>query len=260
VRALGASVRGASHRRNRTPNQDALRLHITKTSTILALADGHGSERCPRSDVGSKLAVATTTRILAAAMDNAHDLTDLEFLHHLSHHIVAEWQRSVSLDARLFPLTSETNTRTPYLPYGTTLCAVAVTATCILYLQLGDGDILTVSDDHRVRRPLPPDERLFANQTTSLCSPRAAGEFRIAFQLLDEHTPAPALILVSTDGYANSFKDERGFLRVGPDFLQMLRTEGVEPVRDCLPVWLDEASRLGSGDDVTLGLLYRDSI
>jgi hypothetical protein len=109
-----------------------------------------------------------------------------------------------------------------------------------------------------VRRPLPPDERLFANHTTSLCSPRAADEFRVGFQLLDTHSPQPALILVSTDGYANSFKDERGFLRVGPDLLQMLRTEGVEPVRDCLPVWLEEASRLGSGDDVTVGLLYRE--
>ena len=230
--------------------------------TVLALADGHGSERCFRSDVGSRLAVGGAVRALASALANRDDMTDLETLGHLTQRIVREWRDSVRSDLRLFPLThaecTRADTQQPLLPYGTTLCAVAVSPSCIFYLQLGDGDILAVSDEGRVRRPLPPDERLFANHTTSLCSPRAADEFRVGFQLVDEHSPPPALILISTDGYANSFTDERGFLRVGPDLLTMLRTEGVEPVRDCLPVWLEEASRLGSGDDVTLGLLYRE--
>ena len=228
--------------------------------TVMALADGHGSERCFRSDVGARLAVGVAVRALASAMDTR--LSDLQTVNCLTQHIAHEWQRAVRADLRLFPLTYLETRRAdphhPLLPYGTTLCTVTVTADYILYLQLGDGDVLTVSSHGHVKRPLPPDARLFANHTTSLCSPRAADEFRVGFQLLDEHTPAPALILVSTDGYPNSFKDERGFLRVGPDLLSMLRTEGVEPVRTCLPAWLDEASRLGSGDDVTLGLLYRD--
>jgi hypothetical protein len=260
VIAFGAAVRGAALRRLGTPNQDALRVFTSGANTILALADGHGSERCFRSDVGARLAVGIAVRVLAQALETRSAPTDLETVGRVTQRIVSEWQSAVRADLRLFPLTDaeRRHAQHPFLPYGSTLCGVAVTPACILYLQLGDGDILAVSEDGRVRRPLPADERLFANHTTSLCSPRAADEFRVGFQLPDACSPPPALILVSTDGYANSFKDERGFLRVGPDLLHMLRTEGVEPVRDCLPVWLEEASRLGSGDDVTVGLLYRE--
>jgi hypothetical protein len=228
----------------------------------LAVSDGHGSERCFRSDVGARLAVAVATRVLSRAL--ADELTDLGTIDWITRAIVDEWMVAVRGDMRLFPLTAAErrlgDDRHPLLAYGATLCVVAITGACLLYLQLGDGDIVTVSGAGGVRRPLPADERLFANQTTSLCSPRAAHEFRVGFQVLDpleRGADAPALVLVSTDGYANSFRDERGFLRVGPDLLELVRAEGIEPVRECLPAWLDEASRLGSGDDVTVGLLIR---
>ncbi len=67
---------------------------------------------------------------------------------------------------------------------------------------------------------------------------------------------APALILVSTDGYANSFADAAGFLQVGSDLLNILRAQGLDEVTANLDGWLTEASEQGSGD-VTLGLLYR---
>jgi hypothetical protein len=44
----------------------------------------------------------------------------------------------------------------------------------------------------------------------------------MGFQVLVE-TP-PALILLATDGYANSFPDEAGFLKVGSDLLGMIRS------------------------------------
>ncbi len=67
---------------------------------------------------------------------------------------------------------------------------------------------------------------------------------------------APALILVSTDGYANSFADDAGFLQVGSDLLNILRAQGLDEVTANLDGWPAEASEQGSGD-VTLGLLYR---
>jgi len=234
---------------------------------VLAVADGHGSEKCFRSDVGARLAVGVAMRVMREALDAGCDLLELETVDRLTREIATQWKLAVRGDLRLFPLRRDegrmAEARHPLLPYGSTLCVVAATPACVLYLQLGDGDIVAVSRDGRARRPLPPDERLFANQTTSLCSPRAAEEFRVGFQSVLEtqmtESEGPALILVSTDGYANSFKDERGFLRVGPDLLTLLRSEGLEPVRDCLPAWLDEASRLGSGDDVTVGLLFRET-
>ena len=70
----------------------------------------------------------------------------------------------------------------------------------------------------------------------------------------------PALILVSTDGYANSFVDEAAFLQVGSDFLNVIRTDGLAEVQANLETWLSGASQAGSGDDITLGILCRTDI
>jgi hypothetical protein len=137
--------------------------------------------------------------------------------------------------------------------YGATLLIAAVTERFVMYLQLGDGEILSVSDSGDIGRPLIKDERLFGNETTSLCAPEAWRDFRVNFQPLTQSRPA--LILLSTDGYPNSFRDEGGFLKVGSDILQMIREHGLENVNGQLAGWLQDSTRAGSGDDVTLGIL-----
>jgi hypothetical protein len=143
----------------------------------------------------------------------------------------------------------------PSLPYGATTLTVALTTSFVVYLQLGDGEILTFSEEGEVSRPLPDDERLIANETTSLCSEAAARDFRLALLPLGE--PPPALILISTDGYANSFASDDGFIKVGQDILEMLRTEGFDAVNRGVKGWLEEATRMGSGDDCTIGIICR---
>jgi hypothetical protein len=66
------------------------------------------------------------------------------------------------------------------------------------------------------------------------------------------------LILASTDGYANSFKTDADFLQIGQDYLDLLRRGGIARVAHELPAFLEEASKLGSGDDITLCLAVRD--
>jgi len=114
---------------------------------------------------------------------------------------------------------------------------------------------LLVSEQGEVGRPLPKDERLFANETTSLCSRNAWSDFRFGFQSLVG--APPALILVSTDGYANSFVNEEAFFKVGKDVLEILLSDGVETVERSLEPWLVEASETGSGDDITLAIICR---
>ena len=146
----------------------------------------------------------------------------------------------------------------PAVAYGATILAVIATASYLGYLQLGDGDILTVSNDGNVTRTLPMDKRLIANETTSLCLKDAQRDFRVAFQAISGSPPA--LILMSTDGYADSFEDEKPFLKVGADILEMLRKEGIEYVNDNMENWLTEASQQGSGDDITLGIICRRDV
>ncbi len=127
----------------------------------------------------------------------------------------------------------------------------------ILYLQLCDGDILTVSAQGEVERPIPKDSRLIGNETTSLCSPKAWNDVQVYFQPL-AGVP-PALILAATDGYANAYRDDANFQQVASDFWVLLRDEGDAAVKPHLKDWLNETSQQGSGDDITVGMLWRPS-
>src|SRR5688500_15700808 len=66
-RVLGSSRRGASHVRSGLPNQDAIGWQVApdEGTVALAVADGHGSARCTRSDTGARLAVRAALEILA---------------------------------------------------------------------------------------------------------------------------------------------------------------------------------------------------
>ncbi|MGC9397355.1 MAG: protein phosphatase 2C domain-containing protein, partial [Anaerolineae bacterium] len=187
--------------------------------------------------------------------------------------VVRRWRMAVSRHLDEHPITQEeletleerrdakarrSIEKAPQVAYGATLLSVLITSGFILYMQLGDGDILTVADNGEVTRPMARDPRLIANETTSLCMHDAWREVQIKFQAL--YGPHPALILLSTDGYANSFVNEDAFLKVGSDILDILRTDGVEVVEQNLSDWLKDASQAGSGDDITMGLVFPEAI
>ena len=283
----GASVLGASHARAGLPNQDAVTWEATCSkegnSVVLAVADGHGNVKSFRSAVGSEFAVTVakeTLREFAVAFARHDNLGVVEraMESDLPQEIVKRWQDRVNEHRTGHPFT-ETDLEaitpadrkqveeSPLVAYGATLVAVLLTDRFIGYLQLGDGDILVVSEKGEVSRPLPPDERLMANETTSLCSIGSSGgkrptagptgawvDFRI--KLAQTATTLPVLILVSTDGYKNSFRSDADFLPVGSDLCEFLRSNGLEYVKANLENWLVEASKTGSGDDITRNGAY----
>lgn len=260
---LGGRVRGAAHVRAGLPCQDAVEW-TRAAPRRMALADGHGSPRSFRSDRGARFAVRAALEA-SATVDPSAPWSALKpwLEERLPREIVRRWREAVDADLAEAPLNEDESRllklATPddprrALAYGSTLLLVAATDAFVYCLQLGDGDILAVADAGEVFRPLPEDPRLFANETTSLCMENAWREARVA--LLPPGEP-PALLLAATDGYANSFRDRAGFERAGPDFLALLREEGVGYVEAHLEEWLDESSRAGSGDDIALGLLYR---
>lgn len=266
-RTLKASVRGAAHHRAGLPNQDAVRVARTDggLSLIVALADGHGSAKSFRSQHGARSAVAVALKVCGNLfkLDNlsqkkrwAEEQLPLELVRHWRERVEQSLARRPfhpeELDS-LDPVSRSQVEANPLLAYGSTLLGVIVAPTFILYVQLGDGDILTVSSNGEVERPLVKDERLIANETTSLCSNKAWNDVRVGFQTLAG--APPALILAATDGYANSFRDDANFRQVARDLWEMIRDGGVEAVQPNLKDWLNEASLQGSGDDITVGIL-----
>src|SRR5690349_7667193 len=255
----GQSVRGAAHERNGLPNQDAIHwASSAESSIVLAVADGHGSARYSRSHIGACLAVESSTQLVQEFLESQADTSNLSLIKDateewLPRALVRKWVEQVNEHLNSDPLGAN-EMESGVIAYGSTLLVTAVTEQFVFYLQLGDGEILTVSESGEVARPLTKDDRLFGNETTSLCAPDAWRDFRVSFQPLTHSHPA--LILLSTDGYPHSFRDESGFFKVGSDILNMIREHGLAMVKDNLAGWLSDSTRAGSGDDVTLGILY----
>jgi hypothetical protein len=276
-----ACVRGSAHLRSGLPNQDAAQcITIPGEETIppiaiAAVSDGHGGGRHFRSQIGSSLAVSTAIDVLQGffaqhAGAAGADAIGADVVQQLQRELVDRWLVAVSADLENHPLTAEelgqlevgdgAESRTavetlPTLAYGATLLVAAATDDLILYLQLGDGEILCVDALGNTTRPLPADARLLGNQTTSLCQPEAWQEFRAAWSAAPD---LPALVLLSTDGYANSFRSDEDFLKIGADYLEILREQGMAVLADELPEILNEATQQGSGDDITLAILQGD--
>lgn len=268
-RTLKASVRGAAHVRAGLPNQDAVRVarYRDDLPLIVALADGHGSAKSFRSQRGARIAVAVALRVCSQlfTLDHpsqikhgAEERLPLALVRHWQTWVERSIQRQPFTAQELEPLDATARRQLEALPalaYGATLLAVIVDPRFILYLQLGDGDLLTVSESGEVERPIPKDPRLIANETTSLCSPKAHNEVEVRFQTLAG--APPALILAATDGYANAYRDDAGFQQVARDFWTLLHDEGEDAVKPHLQDWLNEASQQGSGDDISVGLVWR---
>lgn len=278
-RVIGETVPGASHLRAGIPNQDAL-LQLRESGRglplVVSVSDGHGSNKCFRSHRGSRYAVRLAAQLVAEFLDELPRpaeaaAVEARLKEHVPRGFVGRWREAVEADLRARPFTEEELKalagkdgerarklveENPLIAYGATSLTVAVEESFILYLQLGDGEILNVSEAGEVSKALPADSRLFANETTSLCTPDAAENFRARVLPLDGAS-APALVILSTDGYANSFADEAGFLRVGSDLLEMMRADGLDPVNASLKGWLEEATSAGSGDDTTLAVVCR---
>ncbi len=261
---LTETVRGASHHRNGLPNQDAVAYHQPlegHVPLLAAIADGHGSKHCSHSHLGAKFAVE-------AALENVNSLFNTPNLTLPQIRMLAEnvpkaisncWRNKI--DAYINnhlrienSLQIKPGTKNRYLPFGTTLLVSCVLTECILYWQLGDGDIAIINRDNSLTLPMADDARLLGNDTTSLCSSKPWQDFRFTFMPLVDTSPK-ALFLV-TDGYKNSFKLTEGFYQALADISEFIDTDGAASVQQALAGWLNETSQQGSGDDITLAVIY----
>jgi serine/threonine protein phosphatase PrpC len=274
-RVIGCSVRGASHVRAALENQDAIGwipADGTGTRVVLSVADGHGSPKSFRSAIGAQLAIEVSHGLAAELLSAAPAHPGLSLVkdrleHEVPRRVVREWRARVDDHLSRSPFADEELAlvqerdgqqsrelveKDPHLAYGSTLVTAVAMESFMAFWQIGDGDVLTVSAAGGVGRPLPGDELLMGNETTSLCSADAWRLFRVAVF----GTPAP-LILVSTDGFSNSFQDDEGLFRFGSDVLRMVITDGIGSVNGRLDAWLREMTQTGSGDDISLGVICR---
>ena len=279
---IGRSVRGSLHLLRGIENQDAIEPEgdASGEDLVVCISDGHGGDRYFRSKKGAEFAVeaskemltgffdiARENKVTASVIDNSRE--------RIPKKIVEKWSKEDLTHEAENPFTEEEKEKLRQkeieklengnklereaiikTAYGATLLSVVVTKDYIIYVQLGDGDLLMVSKEGKVSRAFTRDSNLIANETTSLCSKDAWKHFDVKFQNISSNSPA--LIMLCTDGYANSFVDEESFLSVASDIWEFIVEDGAKEVSKSLGGWLEEASKEGSGDDITVGILYRN--
>jgi serine/threonine protein phosphatase PrpC len=259
---VSEGVKSANH----PLNQDARKYFISKDKeqVIIAVADGHGSKKCFRSDVGSKFAVDVLLKIFKKHLHRkTFDNLQTGFSNmsqDLANIIHRQWLEKVQKHLERKPFTPEEELVDPkvlknkIISYGTTLLGALITSNYIIYLQLGDGDILVVYDN-TVNRPITKDENMIANETYSLCDSEAFAFFKFYYQPIIGQLPD--LIMLSTDGYSNSFLDENGFQKTAMDYNNIYKKDGMDIIRKNITQWLTETTVNGSGDDITTILVFK---
>lgn len=264
-------VKGATHVRNQMPCQDNKKIiKISDKITIIALADGHGSSKCPRSDRGSMIAVNSFYHIMKKYLEiygeDEEDITHLmTFLNRegdvrFAQDVCEEWQARVKQSFYKNKVEGMTNEDgsikwpSVFSLYGTTLLGMLITDSFVFSFQIGDGDISAVTKD--AVEPLVEPEKFLGTETHSLSKPDAWRKAVTSVHRLEAESRESYMYILSTDGFANSYTSDKEYQKTCRDYLQMLQEYGIDVVQANLKKWLTETSELGCGDDITVVMVY----
>ena len=255
---------GASHIRKGKPNQDSVgTLSLVNGAVhILAVSDGHGSERYFRSDVGSKLAIKAAHHVCEEFFESLPTLSEIKKqLDIVVKRLVYKWRKEVTAHWEHYPFSEaeEALLKNPdkiHIAYGATLVIAVITPKYAIYLQLGDGDIVVIDHEQRLFCPIAPESDVLGVETHSLCEKDAEQYWRIYSMSYEQ---IPRLVLLSTDGYANSFANNTSFLDMVEQVYQKILKHGLGAILDILPTWIADTTAQGSGDDISVALFSCES-
>lgn len=254
---------GASHVRRNKPNQDygaveSIAVSLDNQIYVLAVSDGHGSEKSFRSDIGSKTAVNVAIEELKnlfskqPSFDQINSQTDI-----ITRRIIFEWKKLVKIHFIENPVNNEDIEIKSDLDiqriYGATLLIALITSEYVLYLQIGDGNILAVDGSGNYFEPFEVDPLILGTDTHSLCEEDAIEYCQIR---VVPHQYLPLFVFITTDGLPNSFASDKDFSSSVVDIYHTIKKHGLEPVKDEMKGWLKDYTEQGSGDDITIAFYY----
>ena len=266
---FGESVQGASHKKTGKECQDYYKKTVEKEYTILAVADGHGSNACPYSRTGAIAAVNIFHDVMGTYLEEyAGRLEQLATVLHregeisFAKNIERSWKNRIK-DIQVE--NSENRKKTPrnssgaidwaavYKMYGCTLLGLVITKDFVFSYQMGDGDIMKVDEEVC---PVVSGEHILGVETHSLSRKNAWEKAITDIKRNDIEEHLPRLYLLSTDGFSNSYANTKEFYKTCKDYYETFKEYGADAVRDNLKKWLSETSELGCGDDITLLVAY----
>lgn len=272
-----ASPTGAAHIDKGVPCQDAClatqQFYKGKPYTVLAVADGHGSEKYTRSEVGAHLATQVARDAVEQwimGLDSFQDQASnspltrpsASFEKNVIQLLPRQWREAVIKHAQNHPTEPlEPDSEASISRYGTTL------ALCVLYEQMlfmaaiGDSSIFVLRQGHDDNITL---DELFPSQneniglsTDSMSSPRAAYTFQTSTMVADSLESSIVMILLTTDGMTDSLQDPKRSMH---DIYLKTREHGLCWLQGTLPKQLRIWSEQGVGDDMGCVVYFLEDI
>lgn len=278
-----SSRRGASHQRQGLPCQDAcaaveLRSRDNLPVTVMVVADGHGGDAFPFSDVGSRLACDRALAEIGGAILRrpiggdglagwqAWWQDEMPRALHGSWHqaIQRHWERVVreaeaEAEAAGDPqLALAATSFRPHL-FGTTLGVVVMTPGWWGHTGLGDWDLMRIWGPGEAEIVSSETAAHIAEEVTaSLAHDRAWELFRSRSALHPVRSgERPFALVLSTDGLRKACRGEAGLLGQGEALLRAALTGTADPEGEGLEATLDRLSGADPGDDLSVAMAVR---
>lgn len=262
LKGIHTTVIGDSHIRRQIVCQDSSGTYVGEDFGIAVVADGHGSSKHFRSDVGARIAVKISIELLKKYMRQS-DFRN-QFLMHpdfilqqMEKQVLMKWREAVEEYHKENPLTEEEEKKATtedgrHLKvatiYGSTVL-IAVIADGFSYgMLLGDGGFVVLSEKNELFIPVE-DPNSHANYTSSLCNTNAVHYFQHWYS-----EEVPVAMFVSTDGLFKSFASDEDFLKYHGLITRMLSDP--EKATQSLIRNFEKRTREGSGDDISIAMVY----
>ncbi len=263
LQVFNITVQGASHVDQSKVCQDASLSYVDEKCAIAIVCDGHGTDECFRSDIGSQIASEIAKEVLIEIVDEVEKTNDITHLIlRCKEDIVKKWSEEVfkhftenMFTSEEVELLAEKSARYT-VAYGSTLVAIMQTKNYCLGLQIGDGKCVFIDANGECRQPFPNDERCFLNETTSLCDEKALESFRHIFMTDVNNLPsAICAIFVGTDGVDGCFSNEEQLNKLYKTVLYSFGTTEFKKAVDELEEYLPRLSQKGSKDDISIAAI-----
>lgn len=272
--AFSATETGYNHTRINKVCEDASDFYDDEKMHICVVADGHGSDNYPRTELGSKFAVDAAIKNVIEFVNTAEKSqvindaeNNFERMNQLAKSILRSWYESVEEDYNKKPFTEKElekvsdKYKNRYLSknieerkvekaYGCTLIIYVITDDYSFGMQIGDGKCVLIDENGQFLEPIPWDDDCQLNVTTSICDDDAIDEFR--FYISDK---MPTAVFIGSDGIDDSYANEEELYALYRSILKIFIEHGDEVGKSEIREYLPVLTKRGSGDDVSMGLI-----
>ncbi|MBR1739420.1 MAG: protein phosphatase 2C domain-containing protein [Ruminococcus sp.] len=262
------SVKGASHDRSGLVCQDSSSHEISESFAVAVVADGHGSKKHFRSNMGSKFAVEATVETISRFFADPEEFeanfpkNHKSIIKNIQKQIITIWNAKVNEHFKDNPVTAVE--KRPFTPdelaaipvesyYGTTLIAAVLCKEFTFGVQIGDGSLVLVYDNGETTMPMGYEEANPANITASICNQNASSMFE-SFYIPKNDKKKVIAAFASTDGLYTSFGSDYDFL----DYHTLIASQlvNIDAFQEIVVKNLIKRSHFGTEDDISLSCVF----